>query len=172
MTTNSPGLRLVTQSTQLGGYTLRRNSLVYIHSLTLQRDASIWTEVDKPSPAVFWAERFLEDGRTGEKGGFVPSHDAETKPEVTSRTVKDKTLSLRPFGGGHTICPGRHFALNEMLGGLVTLMDQLDVDVDQKALARIGMPEISLTKQGGMLPDREFLVTIRLRNGSGLGSNS
>jgi hypothetical protein len=73
-------------------------------------------------------------------------------------------LSMRPFGGGHSICSDRFFASNEILGGLALILDQLDVEIDEARLKRNGWPKPDVKCQGGLLPDRG-LTRLRWRKG-------
>ena len=170
---NSPGLRQVTTPSTLGPYHLRANSLLYINARSLQMDHDVWATPDQPSPKTFWAERFLEaesekvshDEEAG--AGSAHDHTAPTDGALDTRNVHSSSVrmsSLRPFGGGRTICPGRHFATNEMVAGMVVLLDELHIDVDELALARTGMPEVQLGKPGGLFPDRPFKVRVGLKD--------
>lgn len=82
---------------------------------------------------------------------------------IKAHDEKQRTLSLRPFGGGTTLCPGRHFATNEVLGGIAALLLRLEIEVVQEELIKNGEPRPNLKKQGGLLPDRELIVRVRRR---------
>lgn len=86
---------------------------------------------------------------------------SEASCKAQQQEEKVRTLSLRPFGGGTTLCPGRHFASNEIMGGIAALLLRLEIEVVQKELEKNGAPRPGLKKQGGLLPDRPLVVRIR-----------
>jgi cytochrome P450 len=181
--TASPSPRVVQETTELGGYTLLRGNLVMVHTRTLQMDESIWNSAGQPPAEEFWAERFLngddaaeanrvEENREALKG-YEESVEDKGTPSIArqveplsgpkSKEAQQRMLALRPFGGGRTLCSGRHFATNEILGGLAAILMRLDIEVDQEALKKNGVPQVDLWKQGGLLPDRPLKVRIRRR---------
>lgn len=181
--TASPTPRVVREDCELGGYQLKSNSMLIVDSRHLQIDSATWEipGIPESDPALFWPERFLdgddklEAERVSELAEAEANYIADTtKP--TKRTVvepisgpkskdtQQRLLSLRPFGGGITLCPGRHFATNEILGGLAALMLRLEIEPIEEDLRRIGIPQPNLMKQGGLLPDRPLMVRIRRRH--------
>jgi cytochrome P450 len=92
--------RLVKTDTMLADkYHLSANSVVQIAGGVIHADASIWG----PDAHIFNHERFL-------------------KIEAKENTVHP--AAFRAFGGGKTLCPGRHFAMSEIVVfvGMVVLM--------------------------------------------------
>lgn len=156
-----------------------------VHSRTLQMDIKTWyvPGVEESKPENFWPERFLTDDDSATEANSVSEnaeaernysndvkkgHDASKETEKAAQKVKEKeekerTLSLRPFGGGTTLCPGRHFATNEIMGGIAALLLRLEVEVSDDDLKKNGVPVPSLRKQGGLLPDRGLMVRVRRR---------
>ena len=184
--TASPSPRVVREDCELGGYKLKANSMVIIHSRTLQMDNETWEVPGQPEsgPTQFWPERFLdgddenEANRVNEIAEAEQSYIADTTSEKSdpskktvvepisgpkSKDTQQRMLALRPFGGGTTLCPGRHFATNEILGGLAALMLRLDVEVLAEDLRKNGVPQPNLMKQGGLFPDRPLMVRMRRR---------
>ncbi|RDW62298.1 cytochrome P450-13 [Coleophoma cylindrospora] len=190
--TASPSPRVVREDCQLGEYKLLKGSMVIVHSRTLQMDARTWAIDGVPgsAPEEFWAERFLDGDEREEENRIEENQEAETayaaetfaqaqaqgrsetaKPHKIvepisgpkSKETQQRMLSMRPFGGGTTLCPGRHFATNEILGGLAALLLRLDVKIDEEALEKNGAPVPNLGKQGGLFPDRGLGVWIRRR---------
>ncbi|KAJ6787373.1 hypothetical protein PWT90_06301 [Aphanocladium album] len=97
-------VRLIKEDTTLAGkYFLKKGAVVQISGGVIHSDKSIWGEdVDQFNP-----NRFL--GAKARSGGFHPA-------------------AFRGFGGGKTLCPGRHFAINEIL--LFTVMIVLGFDME------------------------------------------
>jgi cytochrome P450 len=84
-------VRLIKEDTMLSGrYFLKKGAVVQISGGVIHSDKSIWgDDVEDFNP-----ERFL--GQRAKAAGFHPA-------------------AFRGFGGGKTLCPGRHFAINEIL---------------------------------------------------------
>jgi cytochrome P450 len=135
---------------------------------------------------LFWPERFLDGDKkleeergdevaeaeenavadaamNGENGNSKgrKTMNAEPISGPKSKETQQRMLALRPFGGGTTLCPGRHFATNEILGGLAALMLRLEAEVVEEELKNIGVPRPNLMKQGGLFPDRPLMVRMR-----------
>lgn len=179
--TASPSPRVVKEDIQLGQYHLKRGNMAIVHSRTLQMDPTTWTVpgVPESDPENFWPERFLtEDDSHAESYNVSENAEAESNysndvlkakkdsdqaQKAKEREEKARTLSLRPFGGGTTLCPGRHFANNEIMGGIAALLLRLEIEVVQDELDKNGAPKPGLKKQGGLLPDRPLIVRVRRR---------
>lgn len=83
-------------------YFLKKGSLVQIPARIMHESKAIWG----PDADTFNARRFL-------------------KANVDSMSREQKKLQkqgLVPFGGGVSLCPGRHFATTETLGMAATLL--------------------------------------------------
>lgn len=179
--TASPSPRVIKHDIQLGDFHLKKGNMAMIHSRTLQMDFKTWyiPGVEESRPENFWPERFLTDDDSATEANSV-SENAEaemrysndvkktdtSKEEKSAQKEKDekeRTLSLRPFGGGTTLCPGRHFATNEIMGGIAALLLRLEIEVLPDELEKNGVPVPGLKKQGGLLPDRGLMVRVRRR---------
>lgn len=181
--TASPSPRVVKHDIQLGDFYLKKGNMAMVHSRTLQMDFKTWyiPGIVESRPENFWPERFLTDDDTAAEANSV-SENAEAEmrysndvkkteaskqekaaQKVKEREEKKRTLSLRPFGGGTTLCPGRHFATNEIMGGIAALLLRLEIEVLPEELKRNGPPVPALKKQGGLLPDRGLMVRVRRR---------
>jgi cytochrome P450 len=107
---------------EIGGYLLKKGSMVQILSYVTQRD-SRWF----PDPERFEAERF-EPGR------------AESIP----------AFAYFPFGGGPRVCIGNQFAMAEMVLVTATLLQRLRFELapDQGPVKL--KPQLSLRPAGGL----------------------
>jgi len=185
--TASPSPRIVREDCELGGYKLKAASMLIVSSRSMQMDNATWAIPGHPEsdPSLFWPERFLDGDKESEEEGADEAAEAEenyvtdpmsgenrqskkTNAEPISgpksKETQQRMLALRPFGGGTTLCPGRHFATNEVLGGLAALLLKLEVEVVEEELKRNGVPQPNLMKQGGLFPDRPLMARIRRRS--------
>ena len=91
-------VRQVMEDTVLEGrWLLKKGSIIQMPSRILHKDPSIWgDDVDDFDPRRF----------QGDQRGQKPR---------SSRGKPPNTAAFRPFGGGTTLCPGRHFATNTIL---------------------------------------------------------
>lgn len=104
---------------------------------------SVWnagTSGDPHPLDAFWADRFLiypNDPMSGplrkdpnsieESFPHAPSMEkkpAETGPRFSMEGVAGGWI---PYGGGQRMCPGRHFAKQEIIGTLATLLTQFEI---------------------------------------------
>lgn len=112
--------RVVTSDTLLAEkYFLKKDSILQISGGIIHADSNIWGQ----DVASFQPQRFLSSA---------------SKPNLRheEQSKKSKTIhpaAFRAFGGGATLCPGRHFALNEILGlvAMITLMFDISTINDE-----------------------------------------
>ncbi|KAI1078895.1 cytochrome P450 [Whalleya microplaca] len=122
--------RVVKENTLLADrYFLKKNAVVQIAGGVIHADKSIWGD----DVETFNPRRFLDKQRqpAGPGGGKpTPIHPA----------------AFRAFGGGKTLCPGRHFAMNEILSFVALVVLQFDMKAPDGG--RIEVPR----KNDGVLP--------------------
>lgn len=132
---NSP--REVTQDTTLGGYLLKKGSLLQLPSRPIHQDKRLWGD----EALEFDARRFMPD-----------------------REKKHKDSSFRAFGGGKTLCPGRHFAFREVIAAVALTVARYD-------LTPVGgkweEPECWNTNVASalMMADKDIDLDVRVRKG-------
>ncbi|XXG95684.1 hypothetical protein Hte_001953 [Hypoxylon texense] len=129
--------RLVKEDTLLANrYFLKKNAVVQIAGGVIHADRSIWgDDVD-----TFNYRRFLDNRREG-GGGAAAAAAAAAKPNPIH------PAAFRAFGGGKTLCPGRHFAMNEILAFVALVVLQFDM-APAHGKGRIEVPR----KNDGVLP--------------------
>lgn len=95
--------RVVEEDTVLNDtYLLKKGSLVQIPSSSSNMSPSIWG----PDARIFNARRFMK---------------AKTD-KIDREQARMQKLAFHPFGGGSSLCPGRHFATTEILGVAATIV--------------------------------------------------
>jgi hypothetical protein len=88
-----------------------KDSIVMAASYLGHHDAEKWDSPEAPCE-MFYAERFLKEDPTTGKETF---------------TMAGTTGKFFPFGGGKTICPGRVFAKQEVLGAVAIVLLEYDL---------------------------------------------
>lgn len=129
-------VREVMEDTQLGGFLLKKGAMLQMPSRVIHTDESLWGSTD------FDPRRFLE----------------------SERKSRPRDVCFRAFGGGKTLCPGRHFATNEILAVValwIARFDMRPVGGDWK------MPTTAKTNVAAAImgPDEDVQVEIATREG-------
>jgi cytochrome P450 len=145
---------------QLGNFVIKKNQCVLLPTRPSALNQKAWGERCsglKKSLQEFDADRFLTE--VGSKGGNCRGEN-ETKPEPTFSMDGLAGLWI-PFGGGHHICPGRHFAKMEMMVTLAVLLDSYDVELEMSKHSKV--QEDLWYYPNGALPPRTA-VAFRIKN--------
>ncbi|KAI7238856.1 hypothetical protein KC330_g2321 [Hortaea werneckii] len=144
-------------------YLLRKGGLAQIATTVIHQQAEIYGA--QAPPEDFCAERFLRT-MVGEE----ERRGAEEDPAAGFRGVDGKKVlgSFGTFGGGSSICPGRHFAWMEMLAFAALLFAGFDVE-DATSGGALAVPPFRKEKmfiaQGLRKPAVDPKVVIRRRRG-------
>ena len=133
-------IREVVEDTVLDGqYVLKKGCTVLMPSGVLHSDPASWG----PDAAHFNHKRFLKGGSGGSK---LPS-----------------PVAFRAFGGGSTLCPGRHFATTELMALATMLIARFDVaPVGGKGWPDPDVRNVKLWSQI-VEPDNDFEVEVTER---------
>lgn len=103
----------------LRGWCIPRDAPMLISSYNAQMDPQVWAPKGKPHARPveeFYAERFLEVSEDG------------AVPESPEFSLKGRASSWIPYGGGQRMCPGRHFAKQEMISSLAIMLTLFDIE--------------------------------------------
>lgn len=129
---------------------LKKDAMVQMPSYVIHNDPSLWgADVDDFRP-----RRFM---KAGDDDNYEPQQAAGGK-------AQPQAAAFRAFGGGATLCPGRHFATNEVLA--VVSMFVLRYDVAPES-GEWEMPTVGKTNVAAVImePDTDFRVAISEREG-------
>ena len=135
--------RLVLQDTLLNDrYLLKKGSIVQMPNSVIHSNPSVWGQNAKD----FEARRFLKQETTNKE----PKRNAAT--------------AYRPFGGGSTLCPGRHFASTEILSLTAMMILRFDM-VPEAGQWVVPTPEQKSIATAVFPPKADIKVRIRRRDG-------
>ncbi|KAH0331727.1 cytochrome P450, partial [Aureobasidium melanogenum] len=99
-------------------YLLKKGNVVQMPAIVIHNDVSIWG----PDAASFNAYRFLADEHTRSE-----KTDATTDRRSQQRKRRTAPGAFRAFGGGQTLCPGRHFVTTELLSLTAMMILRFDI---------------------------------------------
>lgn len=131
-------VREVMEDTQLGSYLLKKGAMLQMPSRVIHTDESLWGDTE------FNPRRFL-------------GSEKKSRP---------RDVCFRAFGGGKTLCPGRHFATNETLAVVALWIARFDMRPVQGGWK---MPTTANTDVAAAImgPDDDVQVEIATRDGMG-----
>lgn len=137
----SSAARVVSRDSEIEGYVVRKGSVILVPSRVLHFDPSVFED-----PETFNPSRWLARDDSG-----------QGLPEK----IKRQNTSLRPFGGGTGVCPGRFIAEQEVLLTAAVLVHLFDLEVDSGQ--DIPFPNLSPKALGAMHPIIDPYVTVSRR---------
>lgn len=136
-------VRQVMEDTVLDGqWILKKDSMVQMPSRVIHSDTSLWG----PDANEFNPRRFVRS----------------SGQEKTS--VKAPAAAFRAFGGGSTLCPGRHFATNEVLAVVTMFVMRYDM---VPVSGEWTLPTVEKTNVAAVVmePDTDVDVLVSQRKG-------
>ena len=144
-------VRDVTEDTIINGWKFKKGSRVMIPLRTNHQDPKTYGErIDE-----FVPNRFLND--------FIKTNSSNS--QAADGTSVGKTgpsiKSLKPFGGGTTLCPGRHFAVNETVAFIATALRRFDIQLVEGQ--KEAKPHAGFILATVVHPAHDVYVRIRLR---------
>lgn len=138
---------------------LKKNSLLMIPTYPAHTDPATWQSADfphHPPATVFYPYRFLT----------ADPSDPSQKPTFTTAHAVGK---LFPFGGGKTMCPGRVFAKQEIMGSVAIWLDTFEfkvlgyLDEQKKPSDKFPFLRDSLPGSALMVPGGDMRLSVQRR---------
>ena len=122
---------------------LKKECMIQMPTRIIHRDPGLWgLDVDEFRP-----RRFMAGGAQQTRSGKRPSD-----------------MCFRPFGGGKSLCPGRHFATTEVLAVVGMFVARYEM---KPSTGEWEMPEVGKTNVSAILaePDNDVEVDLSFRRG-------
>lgn len=149
LNSDNNSIRVVKESTLLADrYFLAKDAVVQIAGGVIHADESTWgANVNTFDPGRYLGEQQSRSQTGSAKDG---GKDKEAGKNTKGKERQIHPAAFRAYGGGKTLCPGRHFAMNEILSFVTLVVLQFDMEpaVGDGADGRIKVPR----KNDGVLP--------------------
>lgn len=130
----------------LGDWLFQRNKMIVAASAVAHMDENVWNTGSQHDPHplnTFWADRFLIHPGAPNSGPLKNAKALRTRapqsmpeiPEAMEKpryTVDGLAGAWVPYGGGQTLCPGRHYAKQEIIMNFAIWSTAFDVEILQK----------------------------------------
>lgn len=134
--------RLVMEDTKLNSqYLLKKGSIVMIPTSVIHSDSASWGSTE------FQARRFFQRGSLAQES-----------------IKRSSAASYRPFGGGSTLCPGRHFASAEILALTAMMVYKYDM-IPASGNWSLPKPHPTTLATGVFPPKTDIEVRVSMRPG-------
>ncbi|KAK6344257.1 hypothetical protein TWF696_007899 [Orbilia brochopaga] len=139
--TSSMSPRMVLEDTEINGYMFKKGGMIQGLNPLAQIEEAYWgKDVNNFNP-----DRWLP----------YPDEDAA----AAARRIREHQAKLRPFGGGLSICPGRHFASQEILATVAVMT----VGLEWETVEGSRLPEVNRAYfgAGGLPPKGDIRLRVR-----------
>jgi len=140
ITAGSVSVREVEEDTMIGGYRFCKGGMVMLPLRLNHLNEDIFGD----DVETFVPDRFIRDisGLPGDK----------KNPGIGV---------LKPFGGGTSLCPGRHFAIMEILVYVATVLRRFDMELVEGQ--EVAVPLTDAPSIGTLPPDRDVRIKIKAK---------
>lgn len=130
-----------------GRFLLRKGNVLLIPGVVQHQEPSVWGE----DAGDFSHRRFVSGGAAAEGGAKGPGR-------------RLNAVAFRGFGGGSTLCPGRHFAATEIMAFAALFI--LRFDARPASGAGWSAPSVEKTNLATSIhqPDHDLEIEVRLRD--------
>ena len=155
-----------------------QDAVIMISSYHAQTDPKEWGTTGGHAVDRFWAERFLAQPEPSVSDSIDESAVQESRDSISARCNGRKKHSGSPqvsfngcsnawipYGGGQRMCPGRHFAKQEMIVTLAIMLTLYDIELADVA-GRIPQNDLAGFGFGTLWPKGKTPIRLRQRRSS------
>lgn len=162
------------------GWHIKKDEVLSISTRTEAMSKAIWSTGGQGDPHpldTMWAERFIVDPEDANSGPLrIPrkekahnhhtvaaSHDGDGSTRQRF-SMDGLSASWIPYGGGTSLCPGRHFAKQEIITTAAIFLTAYEMELEvRKGGSKGPQSDMSCFGFGTMPPDRAIPFRIRRR---------
>ncbi|KAF2276822.1 cytochrome P450 [Westerdykella ornata] len=167
---NMSSVRLVTRSHTISApgsnqpsYLLQKGTVVQIASGVMHHDEQIWGK----DAEDFVAERFINapSATLGQPKKGESEDKTTATASITSLPPSVAPSAYRVFGGGSSLCPGRHFAMSEIVAFVALCVCMFDMEGEEGGVVEVPERDDRRVPLSVMKPVRDVRVRMRRRGG-------
>lgn len=154
------GSRYVREDTMLDDrYLLKKGMIIQMPMAVMHSDPMIWgADAEEFKPG-----RFLK--KSDDQRNLKLNEETHLKPSEEKRDSKQVLTGYRPFGGGASLCPGRHFVTFEALALTAIMVLRFDIEPVNREWSIPPQKQESLATNV-FPPTYDIKVRIKKRNGT------
>lgn len=162
------------------GWHIKRNEILSVSTRNEAMNKEIWNTGGDGDPHpldTMWADRFIVDPQNPSSGPLrVPNEKRKRFNVVSTQAGNEKTEATKPYfsmdglsaswipyGGGSSLCPGRHFAKQEIITTAAILLTAYEMELVGQDGRKRPQVDMSCFGFGTMPPDRAIPFRIRRR---------
>ncbi|RYP60258.1 hypothetical protein DL769_008192 [Monosporascus sp. CRB-8-3] len=152
--------REVLRNIDIDGFLVEKGSLLQASSQIAHFDEAVWATDEHPA-REFFAARHIKYVDSEDESG-----NASKKPRFF---MKGRPNSFFPYGGGYVMCPGRHFAKQEIIMAIAVVVTKFDIEflewvnADGTKSERPPQDDKSFAGFIAMSPDRDMKIRWKRR---------
>lgn len=129
--------RKALQDINFVGWDIKKGEILTIGSGNEAMDETVWNAGSKSEPHPlheFWADRFLIYPNDPTSGPLKPREGVAVPEKVADKGEPKFSLdglanSWIPFSGAPRLCPGRHFAKQEMISAAAIMISAFEIEL-------------------------------------------
>ncbi|KAH9988970.1 cytochrome P450 [Xylariaceae sp. FL0662B] len=140
---------------ELAGYTIEQNHRLLVFTRPIALNAEAWTRAGRPPTQPleeFQADRFLMPKTKNYRGGSDNGSSSGTTDDGLEFSLDALAGCWLPFGGGQRMCPGRHFAKQQIITAFALLFNDFDIELSPRVDASKVLPNMRWSTIGGLPP--------------------
>ena len=162
------------------GWHIKRNEVLSVSTRSEAMDQEVWSTGGEGDPHpldTLWPDRFIVDPKDPNSG---PLRSRRRRKELAGVASPDDgkavgggeayfsmdglSTSWIPYGGGTSLCPGRHFAKREIITTAAILLDAFEMELLEGKGKKRPDVDMSCFGFGTMPPDKAIPFKIRRRH--------
>lgn len=127
--THSSSSRYVRHETLLDDrYLLKKGSIIQIPGAVIHRNPELWAADARDfNPRRFLQHPIFALSSSASLNSAGSDHSTDSTNDLPNNSLALKRASFRAFGGGATLCPGRHFATSTLLALIAMMVLRFDI---------------------------------------------